>query len=84
MKSTCGPPAPSTVKMGPFSHATIILFPNVPTLSNVSELWSEKGHPTCAKNVMVPAEERKLIDVLAFCDENVARGEPGGADCLER
>ena len=37
--------APSTVKRRPFSHAMIILLPNVPTLSNVSELWSELGQP---------------------------------------
>ena len=42
-------PVPSTVQMVPFSHATIILKPNAPTLSNVSELWFEKGQPTCAK-----------------------------------
>ena len=26
---------------------------------------------------MVPNKKSVLIDVLAFCDENVARGEPG-------
>src|SRR3989442_1621340 len=45
---TCGgalPPVPSTVKMRPLSHVMIILLPNVPTLSNVIELWSELGQP---------------------------------------
>ena len=68
-------PAPSTVKTGPFSHVTIMLFPNVPTWSNVIELWSEAGHPSRRKRR--DDTSRELIDVIVLCDENVARGEPG-------
>ena len=47
------------VKTRPFSHVTIMLWLNVPTLSNVIELWSEMGQPPStpdrvANSVKVP------------------------------
>ena len=68
-------PAPSTVQTGPFSHVAIMLKPNVPTWSNVSELWVEQGAPERRKRR--DDTSRELKDVSALCDENVARGEPG-------
>ena len=56
-----------------------MLLPNVPTWSNVIALWSEEGHPDAAQRKQREGTcwMRGLKDVLAFCDENVARGEPG-------
>ena len=61
---------PSIVQTRPFSHATIILFPNVPTWSNVNELWSACAAPDLRKER--DGTSRELKDVKAFCDENVA------------
>ena len=74
---------PSIVKTGPVSHVTIILLPNVPTLSNVIELWSELGsRPLLRTNPQTredTARWRGPNDLLlrSYCDEKVARGEPG-------
>jgi hypothetical protein len=52
---TCGPPTRlSILKTSPEGHVTIMSFPNVPTLSNVIELWSPSAHGNDVNNVKGP------------------------------
>ena len=70
-------PAPLTLKTVPSWHVTIMSNPNVPKMVERNPVVVRCGaaRPGSAKSVTAPDETLKIK--AAFCDENVARGEPG-------
>src|SRR6476660_7662749 len=77
--TTCGPSGRlSIVKTRPFSHPMIILLPNVPTLSNVIELWSERGQPPFTPAQLANGMKTPLGGVALRTDcSDVTKTSPG-------